>query len=381
MSSGSERDDEIPFSIAELLDAASANASRGFAGDEMIACEICLRANPPTRAACLYCGAPLPAPVEGRDLRLPALRQLEDWERGVNIILRATSESVAPQNVARTVADLLRRDADEVRRTMALVQELNAPLPLARAASEDEAALVIARLAEAGLVCAPLSDDALAVEDQTPVRVSSLRADANGVTFARRVRDGRSETESDAVKNERGKDERASLHLARDVFFLLAVGRIVTRRVETESRRKSRRAPTEVIEERELQSDFAVLDIYGRSSNDETPTHVRVRADEFDFSCLNDFGVAKALTAAENFARLCAALRQRAPLAVFDDNYARVRRSLDSVWSLDERAESHGLLRTRLGTPALAASKTLSNETQFTRYTRTRAHFIINDTK
>ena len=46
---------------AGLLDA---DASRdvklkSFSADELLTCDVCLRANPPTRAACIYCGAAL----------------------------------------------------------------------------------------------------------------------------------------------------------------------------------------------------------------------------------------------------------------------------------------------------------------------------------
>src|SRR5438874_2638451 len=32
---------------------------KSFAPGELLTCEVCLRANPPIRSACLYCGAPL----------------------------------------------------------------------------------------------------------------------------------------------------------------------------------------------------------------------------------------------------------------------------------------------------------------------------------
>ncbi|MGZ8847465.1 MAG: hypothetical protein ACXW3C_13475, partial [Pyrinomonadaceae bacterium] len=41
-------------------DSAEAQPKR-FSHEEMVTCEACLRANPPTRTNCLYCAAPLPA--------------------------------------------------------------------------------------------------------------------------------------------------------------------------------------------------------------------------------------------------------------------------------------------------------------------------------
>src|SRR5437899_12262692 len=52
-----------------------ATAEQGaFAADEMVNCIDCLRANPPTRANCLYCGSPLP-PQATKNQTPDALRE------------------------------------------------------------------------------------------------------------------------------------------------------------------------------------------------------------------------------------------------------------------------------------------------------------------
>ncbi|MDQ3256599.1 MAG: hypothetical protein M3R15_22375, partial [Acidobacteriota bacterium] len=70
--------------------------SRGFAVNEMVACETCLRANPPTRVLCLYCAAPLAVSAENVDLRRPALRRIEEWEGGYNVVLLPREGAAKP---------------------------------------------------------------------------------------------------------------------------------------------------------------------------------------------------------------------------------------------------------------------------------------------
>ena len=62
---------------------------RPFAPEQMVACEECLRANPPTRMACLYCGRKLPQTPQGTALQRPALKKLEEWEHGFNVVTLA----------------------------------------------------------------------------------------------------------------------------------------------------------------------------------------------------------------------------------------------------------------------------------------------------
>src|SRR5947209_2187413 len=73
-------------------DEVTGTVARGFAPDQMVTCEECLRANPPTRATCLYCAAPLPRTQENAALLRPTLRRLEKWERGFNVILLTGAE-------------------------------------------------------------------------------------------------------------------------------------------------------------------------------------------------------------------------------------------------------------------------------------------------
>jgi hypothetical protein len=49
----------------------------GFSHQQMVRCDDCLRANPPTRVTCLYCGYALPQTEASVALAKPTLRPLE----------------------------------------------------------------------------------------------------------------------------------------------------------------------------------------------------------------------------------------------------------------------------------------------------------------
>nr|MDQ3746090.1 hypothetical protein [Acidobacteriota bacterium] len=95
----------------------------------------------------------------------------------------------------------------------------------------------------------------------------------------------------------------------------------------------------------------------------------RVLADNFDYSCL---GASKRLLARENFVTLVETLRARAPSAVFDDEYASSRALLSLAWPPTERTASLGLRRERPGRFNTEAATLITNEQQFTRYSRLR---------
>src|SRR5215210_5685305 len=100
--------DEIENLLPEEF-APATEAPRAFAFEEMLACEACLRANPPTRMNCLYCGEKLPA-AETRAAHLrPTLRPLEEWERGLNVILLPCEREPSPESLAEA-AKFLRTD-------------------------------------------------------------------------------------------------------------------------------------------------------------------------------------------------------------------------------------------------------------------------------
>jgi hypothetical protein len=253
---------------------------RGFTPDQMVRCEECLRANPPTRATCLYCATALPVTAHSDALRKPTLRPLEKWEQGFNSIFIPGSADGLGDDACGAVASLLRLSVEEVRR----IFESAEPLPLARTAAAEEAALVERSLKDLGLRVLTVSDDELALEGQPPKRVRALEL-----------------AEDALVAMPTGSNER--LRASWDTLTLLLTGRTVVRQVEVEERR-GRRAENEIIETRELSADDAVLDIYSSQSQGSW----RVVAGNFDFSCL---GEKKSLLVAQNFVTLLEELRAR----------------------------------------------------------------------
>jgi hypothetical protein len=328
-------------------DDAGASDRRAFRREEMTTCERCRRASPPTRMKCLYCGAPLPVAAEGgADLRRPALKPLEEWERGFNVVIapRAGEDFSLRDEARREAASLLRLKPEQLSEMIAA----RCALPLARTGVREEVELLERRLTALGLQVEIVSDEELAIEREPPRRVRKLEFDEAGLTGW-------------------GSAEGESSRFAWGEMVLIVVGRIFKRRIEVEERLK-RGAGGEIIESRELSEDDGVLDLYFANE----AMNWRVNASGFDYSCL---GARKGLLASENFVRLFEALRERAARATFDDSYRRVRQWLQFAWSPTEHTES-GVARRRRGNRRSTESVTsVTNEAQFTRYGRLLRHF------
>lgn len=315
--------------------------ARGFSPDEMVACEKCRRANPPTRMDCFYCGAHLPATGASAQLRRPVLRPLEEWEQGFDVVL-------LPEDGARHSRQSMSEAASFLKMEVGRFEEMaEGPdaLPVARAASAEEAALVEAKLGALGFRVETFSDEATRGDAAPPRRMRRFEFDAE--TLKGWPVGGEPET------------------IAWSDVRLVAVGRIFTRRVEVEERRGRTKPGREVADAREIVSDEAALEIYSALDGEGW----RVTAGNFDYSCL---GERMRLLAAENFNALVAELRARATSASFDDRYASLRQLLNAAWPPAERTESGGLKRERPGKFNTEAVTVVSNDTQFTRYARLR---------
>jgi len=332
------------FDLSE--DARVASQARRFEPGELVACDACLRANAPTRMNCLYCGAPLPVTERSAALRRPALRKLEEWERGFNVVLHPTCSRPARETIEE-VATLLRLDADRISE----IVETGTTLPIARAASEEEASLIVERLKARGLEAELFMDETLA---RTPVRVRALAFDASALVLFESA-------------------EREPARIAWNEIALLVEGRIVTRRVEFEERPSKLSMRGKLTDAREIATDEAVLDI---QTADEAFEGFRVLADGFDYSCL---GAKKSLLARDNFKTLVSELRKRATRAAFDGEYARLRGALSSVWPPAERNVSGGLRRDGPGRLNTESVTVVSNEAQFTRYARLRQLLALRE--
>ena len=334
------------------LDGEDSGAARPFAPGQLVACEACLRANPPTRMNCLYCGAALPRTKESAALWRPTLKKLEEWEQGFNVVTLPRAAGALTSDAAEEAASLLRLDVGGLKEIVLTGRAM----PLARAASADEAWLIVERLRELGLSTEVFPDEVLA---RRPVRVRAF------------------EFEDTAVVCRTGPEVEPR-RVAWSEVVLLIKGRVVSRRVEVAERKRGLGGRSETVETRELASDEAVLDLYTTSVDEHEPhatggAGFRVTSGGFDYSCL---GEGKGLLAAENFNALVAALRERAPSAAHDEEYGRLRPLLSDVWPSAERTESLGLRRELAGRFNTEAVTTVSNETQFTRYARLR-HLLV----
>jgi hypothetical protein len=346
----SNEDDELPLTEE---DAGASPLVRAFTHAEMVACDACLRANPPTRMNCLYCGAALAAAEEaGHDLRRPTLRALEAWEQGFNVVLLPQASFELSVDSLTEAAALLRLEAGQLRE----LTGAGAHLPLARAATSEEAALVDAKLRALGWRVEVVPDEDLCVETDPPKRIRKLEIGADALV-------GWTSAEGEGVRLE-----------WRDVTLLVA-GRIARKRIEVEERRgggSRRGAAAEVVETREFHEDESALDLYVAGS----VAGWRIMAENFDYSCL---GAAKSLTAAENFTRLVQTLGRCAPRAAYDDSYRGVRHLLKFAWPLAEQTGAGSLRRVRPGRYNAEAVTTITNETQFTRYGRLLQYFRLRE--
>ncbi|HWW77112.1 MAG TPA: hypothetical protein VNZ44_17045 [Pyrinomonadaceae bacterium] len=314
-----------------------AEAARPFAHAEMVACDECLRANAPTRMACMYCGAALPMTERGAALRRPTLKKLEEWERGFNVVLLPRAGSWLKTEAVEEAAVLLRLEASR----LAEIVASGRALPLARAASVEEAELVVNRLGALGLDAEVFADEVLT---RPPERVRAL------------------EFERGALVCRQGP-EAEPRRVSFEEITLLVAGRIVERRVEVEERKTRFGSRSEVVEARELASDELALDLFTKGEG----AAFRVMSGGFDYSCL---GAEKGLLAAENFGKLVSALRGLAKAAEFDDEYTRLRPLLADVWPPAEHTASLGLVGAGGGRVNTGAVTKVSNEAQFTRYAR-----------
>ena len=314
-----------------LLGPVEPSEPQGFTPEQMITCDECLRANPPTRLNCMYCSVPLPLTESSARLRKPILRRPEKHQLGYNTIFLPSGQEFSAEAISEAAA-LLKLKEPELKGILAE----GVPLPLARTASREEADLILDRLQVLGFRVVTL------VDEGTIKRVKSLAFD-----------------ETELVINPQAND---GVVVPWSNIMLLLPARIIEKRVEVKEV-KTHRAENEILDASEFFSDETVLDIY-LSTHSET---WRVSSSGFDFSCL---GSEKALVANENMTRLQRRLVSQATNARFDDSYNRLRPALNLVWEPEQETKSSGWRRERPGKLSLGMATINSNESQFTRYSR-----------
>jgi hypothetical protein len=310
---------------------------RSFTPDQMVRCESCLRANPPTRASCLYCGVALPAQAAAGVFHKPALRPLEKWEHGYNNILLPSAANLTESDMAET-ADFLRLEKEELERIIAS----DSPLPLARSSNKDDAELIQRRLREAQLASLIVADALLGLDP--PIKLRALEFHDDGLRAYQ-------------------SPQAPAQEMAWDDFVLLVAGRITRKRVELQEERNGKE--NRVLAADQFFADESVVDLFVKQGT----TPYRIASGSFDFSCLAE---KKRLVAAENMLILIEVFRERVPGLVYDQTYNAVRKILEPVWRSEQQNESTGWRRARPGKVSLGSATETSNESQFSRYSRLR---------
>ena len=338
--------ESVPLPIP--LDGIDDPAPEPFAPHEMVRCDECLRANPPTRVNCLYCGTVLPINEVTVNLQKPALRPLEKWEQGYNNILLPPAANLNEDQL-QEVADLLRLRPADLTRILASV----VPLPLARAATLEEASLVQRRLSGLGLESRIMPDADSEADATGPTKIRAFEIDDAGV-------------------NAYQTPETTAIRIWWTDFTLLVVGRVIAKRVELKEQ-KGARAANRILDSSEFATDETVVDLY--ISNKAVP--YRLNANSFDFSCL---GANKGLLANQNLSTLVTLFREHAPQVEYDDSFNSLRKALDAVWLPLQQNESSGWRRERPGKYSIGSVTELSNATQFLRYSRLR-YFFQNEAR
>ena len=317
---------------------------QGFSADQMVRCDECLRANPPTRVSCLYCVAPLPVTEAAAKLRKPVLRQPEKHQLGYNNILLPLDQ-VASEETLVEAATLLKLSIENFQEVVGQ----NLPLPVARTNSREEAELVNVRLRDLGLNCLTLSDEELGLtfNGHTVKRVRSLTFDDADVTIYQAAAE--------------------EIVMSWTDLILIMPARIFETTLEIKER-KTGKSEDEILDTSEFFKDEAVIDFYTANHSSTW----RISAGGFDFSCL---GREKALVTNDNILKLQRLLTGKAVNAQFDDSYAQVRNSLELAWTTQAETQSSGWRRERPGMLSIGVATTKSNESQFTRYSRLRYYF------
>jgi len=310
---------------------------RAFSTSELVQCGACARANPPTRGSCLYCGAALTLTDLNAFSRTPV--QETDSSSGVSFHVVALEARQIEIGLVDQLAEMLNIKPAELKALLA--HPTGAPVLAVRSGTQAQAAAQ--KLSEDGVRTRVISDEQLCPE-RSPVAISAF------------------EILEDALIGRVGRSSQ-TISASWDEITLIVIGRLY---FETREIDQKRSRAKQIVDEREMLTDEAVLDVYRRGEE----YGWRIRAGNFDFSCL---GEDKKLTTFENFTSLTSLLRKHAAAAVFDDWYVRLRGALNDVWPAEPSASPKERRRTAFGD--LDSSVTsIDNELQFTRYSRLLHH-------
>ena len=318
---------------------------QSFAPAEMITCDECLRANPPTRTNCLYCGAILPA--TGKEPNIQPLTasiaetvESASVESGFYVVLAPGQGEPLSESSLTEAAVILDLKPAEVQIAVGSAR----PVPLARAATIEQATVMADRLEPLGIGVDIFRQDTLNL-DSPITRIRALEFTDEGLSAV-------------PLRGER-------ISMKWEDLILVVTGRRLIRRVVVEERR--RRNSAKPLDSRELFSDELLMDLY-TSSHD---VHLRIYSNGFDFSCL---GADKSITAAENSTKLLDLLGRRALNVEVDDAYRSLQAGLGSIWPLEPQTNRGEWRRSGVGKVDVSTVTTLDNENQFNGYSRLRQY-------
>jgi len=313
-----------------------------FKPDEMNNCAKCERLNPPTRLNCFYCGGELVVTEAQSKFIKPNLRKLEIWEKGFNVIY--TPNQPFDETKLADAAKLLNLEKEILEK----ISKANNPLPLARAESQREAEVVQTRLRESAIETFVLSDEALAVEEP-PRRL-------RGIEF------------SDEKLNLILFNQNETAEIQLEDLALIVTGSVSERKIAA-TEKYNKKGENKILDSSETASDEVLIDVYQRRDS----TGFRVYSKGFNFSCL---GAAKEILAKDNIKKLAGKLCEYAPEAKYVDDYLLNRIVLADIWEVEQKADSQGLKREGFGKFNLCSVTTVSNLSQFTKYSRLQWHSI-----
>ncbi len=335
-----ETDDQNP-SNKTPNDLRLTNSLPEFSPEQLVACPKCARSNSANRASCLYCGEVLASITDNAESTLFAFRRLEVWEPGINLIVRPGSE-VRREKEIESVAKLLSFSSVD----LAALLNLKRPMPLARFENASVAENAVTLLSSFGIETLTVDDEALNI-DHPPVRLRKCDFDDERISF---------------VDFNSGETYKTKLVDVR----LLVTGRIVeSRRDETTKRSRGK---SKVLTESETGTEFEVVDLYLKNDN----RGFRIQTNGFDFSCL---GSEMGILAGENIRKLADEIHRRAPDSMMIEDYGSIREYLDLVWEPEARKDVHGLQIAGFGKREFGSSVTVSNLSQFNRFSRMSSLF------
>lgn len=319
------------------------NELSAFTTGEMISCQKCGRKSPPNRAKCFYCSAQFDPDQIQTDKIKPNLRKLEAWENGFNLIYMETRREINEAEM-REISKLL--DLEKV--FLKKLFENNESLPIARLESDAEAEIVKERLLQMGVETKIIGDEKLDLKKTV-----------------RRLR--KIDFEGEMIKLNLFNTSEI-IAVSREELSLLVSGSIYEKKTETlEKRVKSKENKTLNIDE--TAKDEKIIDIYTRNDS----IGYRILTNGFDFSSL---GNEMSFLAFENIGKIFAKLKEFAPQAKAAENYNQIRQLLSEIWEVEETSESRGVSKKGIGSFNLTKALTITNLTQFTKYSRLQRHLL-----